>query len=77
MGKAKCLICNSRDGVFQFPRGRSDLFLWMNNLGLDDIPNSKDRLCPDHFSLEDIIFYGRQRGLKQGALPLSQVIKRK
>ena len=50
---------------------RGILFLWMNNLGLDDIPTQKDRICSDHFNSEDVVFGGRRMTLQKGALPLS------
>ena len=69
----RCFVCNEKKSSYHsFPKERSELFRWMNLLGLEDVPGPYSRLCSLHFRPSDILTVGNNRQcIRPGALPLT------
>ena len=65
----RCSVYNAPNAKISFPKQQCILFLWRNNLEMNEIPMAKERICGDQFNSKDIIQHKRGVTIKDGALP--------
>jgi hypothetical protein len=65
-----CLVCNTREKLFVFPKDERLLLQWMRLLCLRSRPSSSDKICSNHFLPSDVLQTPKgYHKLKPGAVP--------